>query len=83
MGSAKFSNEGCYMYRKLAAMWGTNNVDHSAHICHSTTVAGVANTWGYGAQTNSFERYPKRDAIFFIGANPAEAPSGDATYSDR
>ncbi|EGM67934.1 formate dehydrogenase-O, major subunit [Shewanella sp. HN-41] len=22
MGSAKFSNEGCYMYRKLAAMWG-------------------------------------------------------------
>ncbi|GGP51539.1 formate dehydrogenase subunit alpha [Shewanella saliphila] len=73
MGSAKFSNEGCYMYRKLAAMWGTNNVDHSARICHSTTVAGVANTWGYGAQTNSFNDIQNAHAIFFIGANPAEA----------
>ncbi|QYK05236.1 molybdopterin-dependent oxidoreductase [Shewanella zhangzhouensis] len=73
MGSAKFSNEGCYMYRKLAAMWGTNNVDHSARICHSTTVAGVANTWGYGAQTNSFNDIQNARAIFFIGANPAEA----------
>ncbi|QSX33560.1 formate dehydrogenase subunit alpha [Shewanella avicenniae] len=73
MGSAKFSNEGCYMYRKFAAMWGTNNVDHSARICHSTTVAGVANTWGYGAQTNSFNDIQNTKAIFFIGANPAEA----------
>ncbi|WP_417344701.1 formate dehydrogenase subunit alpha [Ferrimonas sp.] len=73
MGSAKFSNEGCYMYRKFAAMWGTNNVDHSARICHSTTVAGVANTWGYGAMTNSFNDIRHANAIFFIGANPAEA----------
>ncbi len=73
MGSAKFSNEGCYMYRKFAAMWGTNNVDHSARICHSTTVAGVANTWGYGAQTNSFNDIQNSRAIFIIGANPAEA----------
>ncbi|MDR8525746.1 MULTISPECIES: formate dehydrogenase subunit alpha [Shewanella] len=73
MGSAKFSNEGCYMYRKFAAMWGTNNVDHSARICHSTTVAGVANTWGYGAQTNSFNDIQNANAIFFIGSNPAEA----------
>ena len=49
LGSAKFNNEQAYLYRKLAAMWGTNNVDHQARICHSTTVAGVANTWGYGA----------------------------------
>ncbi|QIZ78307.1 formate dehydrogenase subunit alpha [Ferrimonas lipolytica] len=73
MGSAKFSNEGCYMYRKFAAMWGTNNVDHSARICHSTTVAGVANTWGYGAMTNSFNDIRHAQAMFFIGANPAEA----------
>ncbi|MBR9729314.1 formate dehydrogenase subunit alpha [Shewanella intestini] len=73
MGSAKFSNEGCYMYRKMAAMWGTNNVDHSARICHSSTVAGVANTWGYGAQTNSFNDIQNANAIFIIGANPAEA----------
>ena len=73
MGSAKFSNEGAYLYRKMAAMWGTNNVDHSARICHSTTVAGVANTWGYGAQTNSFNDIRNAKNIFVIGANPAEA----------
>ncbi len=54
MGSAKFSNEGHLSLRKLAALWGTNNQDHQARICHSTTVAGVANTWGYGAMTNSY-----------------------------
>ncbi|MCW8889604.1 MAG: molybdopterin-dependent oxidoreductase, partial [Sedimenticola sp.] len=53
LGSAKHNNEQAYTFRKLAAMWGTNNVDHQARICHSTTVAGVANTWGYGAMTNS------------------------------
>jgi formate dehydrogenase major subunit len=44
LGSAKFSNEGAYLNRKFAAFWGTNNSDHQARICHSTTVAGVANT---------------------------------------
>src|SRR5262249_10913791 len=28
LGSAKFSNEGSYLNRKLAAYWGTNNSDH-------------------------------------------------------
>ncbi len=45
LGSAKFTNEAAYLNRKFAAFWGTNNSDHQARICHSTTVAGVANTW--------------------------------------
>ena len=73
MGSAKFSNEQAYLYRKFAAMWGTNNVDHSARICHSTTVAGVANTWGYGAQTNSINDMRNAKLMMFIGSNPSEA----------
>ena len=73
MGSAKFSNEQAYLFRKLAAMWGTNNVDHQARICHSTTVAGVANTWGYGAMTNSYNDMHNSKAMIFIGSNAAEA----------
>jgi formate dehydrogenase major subunit len=73
LGSAKFSNEQAYLFRKFAAFWGTNNVDHQARICHSTTVAGVANTWGYGAMTNSYNDIHNSKAIFIIGANPAEA----------
>ncbi len=73
LGSAKHSNEQAYLFRKFAAYWGTNNVDHQARICHSTTVAGVANTWGYGAMTNSYNDIHNSRAMIFIGSNPAEA----------
>ncbi|MDO8533423.1 MAG: molybdopterin-dependent oxidoreductase, partial [Xanthobacteraceae bacterium] len=73
LGSAKFSNEGAYLNRKFAAFWGTNNVDHLARICHSTTVAGVANTWGYGAQTNSYNDIRNAKTLIIMGGNPAEA----------
>ena len=73
LGSAKHSNEQAYLFRKFYAFWGSNNGDHQARICHSTTVAGVANTWGYGAMTNSFNDIQNSRAIFIIGGNPAEA----------
>ena len=73
LGSAKFSNEGAYLFRKFAAFWGSNNVDHQARICHSTTVAGVANTWGYGAQTNSYNDIRNSKTMIIMGGNPAEA----------
>jgi formate dehydrogenase major subunit len=73
LGSAKFTNEAAYMFRKFAAFWGTNSCDHQARICHSTTVAGVANTWGYGAQTNSYTDIRNSKTILFLGSNAAEA----------
>ena len=73
LGSAKHNNEQAYLFRKFAALWGTNNVDHQARICHSTTVAGVANTRGYGAMTNSYNDIHNSKAILIIGGNPAEA----------
>jgi formate dehydrogenase major subunit len=73
LGSAKHSNEQAYLFRKFYAFWGSNNGDHQARICHSTTVAGVANTWGYGAMTNSYNDIHNSRAIFVIGGNPAEA----------
>jgi len=73
LGSAKFTNEAAYLNRKLAAFWGTNNSDHQARICHSTTVAGVANTWGYGAMTNSYNDIRNAKTIMIMGGNPAEA----------
>ncbi len=72
-GSSKASNEGSYLQRKFAAFWGSNNVDHQARICHSTTVAGVANTWGYGAMTNSFNDIHNSKTMLFVGSNAAEA----------
>ena len=73
LGSAKFTNEGAYLFRKLGAFWGTNNTDHQARICHSTTVTGVANTWGYGAMTNSYNDIRNAKTQIIWGGNPAEA----------
>jgi len=73
LGSAKHSNEQAYLFRKFYAFWGSNNGDHQARICHSTTVAGVANTWGYGAMTNSYNDMHNSRAMLLIGSNPAEA----------
>lgn len=73
LGSAKFTNEGAFLFRKLGAYWGTNNTDHQARICHSTTVTGVANTWGYGAMTNSINDMRNSKTLLFIGSNAAEA----------
>jgi len=73
LGSAKFTNEGAYLFRKLGAFWGTNNTDHQARICHSTTVTGVANTWGYGAMTNSINDMRNAKTLLYVGSNAAEA----------
>ena len=73
LGSAKFTNEASYLFRKFGAYWGTNTVDHQARICHSTTVAGVANTWGYGAMTNSYNDIRNSRTMIIMGGNPAEA----------
>ncbi len=53
-GSSKYNNEQAMLLRKWVSLWGTNNTDHQARICHSTTVAGVAQTWGYGAPSWRF-----------------------------
>jgi len=73
IGSSKHSNEQSYLLRKFVSFFGTNNMDHQARICHSTTVAGVANTWGYGAMTNSYNDMQNTKCAMYIGSNAAEA----------
>ena len=73
VGSSKHNNEQSYLLRKFVSFFGTNNTDHQARICHSTTVAGVANTWGYGAMTNSYNHMQNTKCALYIGSNAAEA----------
>src|SRR4051812_19907788 len=73
IGSSKHSNEQAYLMRKFVSLWGSNNCDHQARICHSTTVSGVANTWGYGAMTNSYNDMQNSKCALYIGSNAAEA----------
>src|SRR5690242_9948709 len=73
IGSSKHSNEQSYLLRTFVSYFGTNNMDHQARICHSTTVSGVANTWGYGAMTNSYNDMQNTKCALYIGSNAAEA----------
>jgi formate dehydrogenase major subunit/formate dehydrogenase alpha subunit len=71
--SAKATNEENYLLMKLArAVFGTNNIDHCARLCHSSTVTGLAETFGSGAMTNSISCFDQTDLILVIGSNTTE-----------
>ncbi|MDD2899359.1 MAG: formate dehydrogenase subunit alpha, partial [Desulfuromonadaceae bacterium] len=71
--SAKATNEENYLLMKLArVVFGTNNIDHCARLCHSSTVTGLAETFGSGAMTNSISCFDQTDVILVIGSNTTE-----------
>ena len=73
LSSAKVSNEENYLLMKLArAGYGTNNIDHCARLCHSSTVTGLMETLGSGAMTNSLSCFEETELIFVIGSNTTE-----------
>ncbi len=72
ISSAKATNEENYLMQKLARAFGTNNVDHCARSCHSTTIEGLIRTLGAGAMTASIDDIDEADAAFIIGSNTTE-----------
>lgn len=73
LSSAKCTNEENFLMMKFArAVIGTNNIDHCARLCHSTTVAGLASAFGSGAMTNSIGEIADARVIFVIGSNTTE-----------
>lgn len=73
LSSAKCTNEENYLMMKLArAVLQTNNIDHCARLCHSSTVAGLARAFGSGAMTNSIEEIEKAEVILVTGSNTTE-----------
>ena len=71
--SARCTNEENYLFQKFVrTVFKTNNVDHCARLCHASTVAGLANTLGSGAMTNSIAEIEGTDAFIIIGTNTTE-----------
>jgi len=71
--SAKCTNEENFIMMKFArAVLGTNNVDHCARLCHSSTVAGMTMAFGSGAMTNSITDIRDANVILVIGSNTTE-----------
>ncbi len=71
--SAKATNEENYLLMKLArGVFGTNNIDHCARLCHSSTVTALAECFGSGAMTGSIDCIDSTELIFVIGSNTTE-----------
>ncbi len=72
--SAKTTNEDNYAFQKLLRReLGTNNIDHCARLCHSTTVTGLEASIGSGAMTNDIPSIKHSDVIFIIGSDTSAA----------
>lgn len=73
LSSAKCTNEENFAMMKFArAVIGTNNIDHCARLCHSSTVGGLARAFGSGAMTNSIDEIDNARVLFVIGSNTTE-----------
>lgn len=71
--SSRCTNEEVYVTQKLIrAVFGVNNVDTCARVCHSPTGYGLKQTLGESAGTQTFDSVMKADVIFVMGANPTD-----------
>jgi len=61
------------MQKFARVVLGTNNVDHCARLCHAPTVAGLVQSFGSGAMTNSIHEIGDAACILAIGTNTTEA----------
>ena len=85
LASSKGSNEEAYLVQKFARqVLGTKNIDNCARLCHSSTVAALQRTLGYGAMTNRInEDVGEADAYLISGSNTTESHPVLATRIKR
>jgi formate dehydrogenase major subunit len=68
--SSKCTNEEDYLMQKFARqVLGTKNIDNCARLCHSSTVAALKQTVGYGAMSNSIPDVANADCYLITGSN--------------
>ncbi|MFB6156760.1 MAG: formate dehydrogenase subunit alpha, partial [Haloferacaceae archaeon] len=82
--SSKCTNEEDYLMGKFArAVLGTRHIDNCARLCHSSTVAALKRTVGYGAMSNSIEDVANADCYLLSGTNTTESHPVLATRIKR
>lgn len=79
--SSRCTNEETYLVQKLArAVFGNNNTDTCARVCHSPTGYGLGQTFGTSAGTQDFDSVEHSDVVIVIGANPTD---GHPVFASR
>ncbi|MCW2309059.1 formate dehydrogenase major subunit [Rhodobium gokarnense] len=79
--SSRCTNEETFLVQKLArAVFGNNNTDTCARVCHSPTGYGLGQTFGTSAGTQDFDSVEASDVVIVIGANPTD---GHPVFASR
>ncbi|MDB6179862.1 formate dehydrogenase subunit alpha [Paracoccus fistulariae] len=79
--SSRCTNEETYLVQKLTrAVFGNNNTDTCARVCHSPTGYGLGKTYGTSAGTQDFDSVAQTDVVVIIGANPTD---GHPVFASR
>jgi len=82
--SSRCTNEETYLVQKLVrAVFGNNNVDTCARVCHSPTGYGLKATFGTSAGTQDFDSVDDCDVMVVIGANPTDGHPVFASHMKR
>jgi formate dehydrogenase major subunit len=72
LGSSMINNEDLYLISKFARGIGVTYLEHQARLCHSSTVGGLAPTFGRGAMTNHWQDMKNTHVALICGSNAAE-----------
>ena len=79
--SSRCTNEETYLVQKMIrAVFGNNNTDTCARVCHSPTGYGLRTTFGTSAGTQDFDSVEQTDVVIVIGANPTD---GHPVFASR
>ncbi|NCO87218.1 MAG: formate dehydrogenase subunit alpha [Rhodobacterales bacterium] len=79
--SSRCTNEETYLVQKMIrAVFGNNNTDTCARVCHSPTGYGLRNAFGTSAGTQDFDSVEHSDVVIVIGANPTD---GHPVFASR
>jgi formate dehydrogenase major subunit len=71
-GGSQQNSEEEYLILKTMRSLGVLAIDNQTRVCHSSTVAGLAPTFGRGSMTGHWCDYQNADVIMTIGSNNVE-----------
>lgn len=71
-GAAQLNTEEGWLVQKFARSMGILSIDNQTRVCHSSTVSGLAPSFGRGSMTSHWCDFANSDVIMSIGSNNVE-----------
>ena len=83
LGGSQENSEEEYLILKMMRSLGIVAVDNQARVCHSSTVVGLAPTFGRGSMTSHWSDMANADYILHCGSNSCESHPTSSLHLHR